>query len=70
MTTVGRGAEANPPILNCPHCYPPRPMVIKTVICSLRRVQTIVFTCTECGASLEMPKPSNHPKPSKPEVAA
>jgi hypothetical protein len=61
MTTVSRVPAANPPIVNCPHCYPPRPMVIKTVSCAMLEVEKIVFACSECSASLELP----HPPPSR-----
>ena len=32
-------------------------MVIKTVSCSMLEVEKIVFACSECGASLELPQP-------------
>ena len=41
------------PIMSCPACYPPRPMVIKTIKGSLRgKTQTVVFECAVCGATV------------------
>jgi uncharacterized Zn finger protein len=40
-----------PPIRACPACYPQRPMVIKTVECTLfGKSRKIVFECPACGA--------------------
>jgi hypothetical protein len=41
------------PITSCPSCYPPRPMVIKTIKGSLRgKTRTVVFECAACGATV------------------
>jgi hypothetical protein len=41
------------PIMSCPICYPPRPMVIKTIKSSLRgKAQTVVLECAACGATV------------------
>ena len=56
--TIAHGimAATGPAIMTCPNCYPPRPMVIKSVTISLRgKSQKIIFECLECGAVVVAP---------------
>lgn len=45
---------AGPPILDCPRCSPKRPMILKNIKGSFRKL-TVIYECAQCGATQEAP---------------